>query len=619
MYAEYFGLKALPFENTPSPEFFFLGGQYRPALASLVYGLKSRKGLLAVTGPSGCGKTTLSHAILKHLPENVKMVSVVNLPTGPFELLKLTALELDIPDPPDSPLLLAKALRDRLLALCARAQSVVLVLDEAQSLTKSQLDDILFLSNMETTETKLCQILLLGRSTLASLLNQPEYTALRQRTAIVLILKPLDQTDASHYINFRLRQAGSTAAVFTPAALSAIFAFSGGIPRIINKLCDLAMLKAFLQNCLLVDEELVEAASLELGLDVAPIAPSLVRRNPKAFRKTPEGTGADRDNVVLPPQNTLHTGEEKGHAPAEAHSVDLTPTPHKIIALPKEEASTGNCREANPEMSPLEAENDLEINCSTDGDSPQRQRTVQEFGHIAERPFPDQRPLLEEIQPRRHWRRLGGSLLFLFVLSGALLYWGRQSDQIQTFNRQSILVSDSFVQPDSARAVTDNLTKTDQLTLGSTSSGSSGKLLQLLQALAEPQPPAAEVGIMKTTAPEIMTTSEVYADISKEVPKASPQPPGGPPTQTESRVEKASCFYTVQIATVFSKVDLEIEVKRFRKKGLAPYWITMKSPHQEPVYRIMVGVFALEDEAKKFLTEIGIHGSLVFKTPYPGR
>ena len=515
MYEDFFGLKSLPFKNTPSPEFFFSGGQYRPALASLLYGLKSRKGLLAITGPSGCGKTTLSHVILKHLPENVKMISVINLPAGPFELLKLIAVELEIPCPADSPLLLAKALKDRILSLHDRAQSVVIVLDEAQSLTQSQLDDILLLSNMETHEAKLCQILLLGRDTLTDLLNQPEHNALRQRTAMILTLKPLEQVEVSHYINFRLRQAGSSGAVFTPAALSAVFAFSGGIPRNINKLCDLTMLKAFLQNRLIVDEELVEAAALELGIDVTPLTPPLVRVNPP---------------------------------------------PRKVLSLLQADEPAGNCQEASFEPA-----------------------------------FLGRRHLLEERRTRRAWRRPVAFVLFLILFSGALIYWRQQTHHPQISALHSKQSPDAFVQPHAVPASTDNRIKTDQQTL------------------------EAETGTMNIAVPEIIPPERIDADIPKEATEKILQPLDTPPSASEPDQEKTSSSYTVHLTTVFSKADLDAELKRFRKKGLTPYWIIMERPHKQPVYRIRTRIFAGEDEIKNMLTKMRIHDYQVFKTPDPER
>ncbi len=268
MYTRHFGLRSLPFENTPDPAFFFMEGQYRDALAVMIYIFRSRKGLLGLVGPSGCGKTTLSHILTGHLPERTKLITLVHHRARPLDILKLVAERFKVQTDHDSVAILTSDIRDKLLSLHDRGIRCILIIDEAQSMSDIVFEEVQLLSNLETIDTKLIQIMLLGRSQLLEKLDKPKLSSLRQRVSMIQTLQPLSLKDTARYVRHRLKVAGGSLDIFTPQALAMTHKISTGVPRLINKLSDLALLKSFIAGLKKVESTKILEASNDLGLEV---------------------------------------------------------------------------------------------------------------------------------------------------------------------------------------------------------------------------------------------------------------------------------------------------------------------------------------------------------------
>ncbi len=371
MYLDHFHLTKPPFENTPDPFFFLREGQYRDALAAMVYSVASRKGMVAVAGPTGCGKTTLSHVLLEYLPEKTQVISLVHLTARPLELLTLVALELGIHPPPDSPLLLTRALQESLLKRAEADQTVVLTIDEAQALTVDLCQELLLLSNLETHTHKLIQIMLLGRPAFIDLLDHPDLVAFKQRVSMVQRLFPLTGEQTRLYIGHRLSLAGGETRVFTPAALDRIQALSSGIPRLINRVADMALLKAFMADRMEADAGLVDQVGRDLGTGWAgevirdvpgrswPNAGSRLEEPPASASpprsmepEGPDELGAAPDSALstVEPAPVVPTAEADASGPASS-SVRPRTAPHITAAhrIPKRsELSPAQVRNGPP-------------------------------------------------------------------------------------------------------------------------------------------------------------------------------------------------------------------------------------------------------------------------------
>src|SRR5213083_638040 len=243
MYLTFYGLNEKPFNTTPDPKFLYLTPGHREALAQLVYSVRENRGFLVLTGEVGTGKTTLLQAFLRRLDGKAAVAYVFNSML-PFEgLLEYVLEELKVPEPGSSPAQRLLALRRFMLDRRRAGQSTVLVLDEAQNLDVPTLERIRMLSNFETPTEKLLQILLVGQPELKAKLQRPELQQLKQRIGLRCQIPALTLDETREYIRTRLRIAGARAVgLFTDAALDRVTAYSGGIPRLINMVCDHCLL-----------------------------------------------------------------------------------------------------------------------------------------------------------------------------------------------------------------------------------------------------------------------------------------------------------------------------------------------------------------------------------------
>lgn len=266
MYREYFGLKDLPFSIAPDPYCLYLSHQHREALAHLVYGIKSDGGFVLLTGEVGTGKTTICRCLLEQLPENTDVAFMLNPKLTVEELLAVFCDELGIryPEGNRSIKVFIDQINAYLLASYARGRKTVLILEEAQNLSADVLEQIRLLTNLETNQRKLLQIIMLGQPELLDMLSRLELRQLAQRITARYHLRPLSKEDVVVYVKHRLALAGARSPLFSSSAIDRLFRLSKGIPRLINILCDRALLGAYVKGRNRVDKKTLVRAAREV-------------------------------------------------------------------------------------------------------------------------------------------------------------------------------------------------------------------------------------------------------------------------------------------------------------------------------------------------------------------
>jgi general secretion pathway protein A len=247
MYIKHFRLSEPPFSLTPDPHYFFMSERHREGLAHLLYGIQQPGGFVLLTGEIGSGKTTLCRCLIKQLPPDTDIALILNPRLTAIELLASVCDELRVPCPQEteSVKVLIDALNQRLLENHAQRKRTALIIDEAQNLSGDVLEQIRLLTNLETSREKLLQIILIGQPELLSVLNRHELRQLAQRITARYHLLPMSRSETSDYIRHRLLIAGRSDSVFTPNAIRQVCRVSGGVPRVINIVCDRALLGAY--------------------------------------------------------------------------------------------------------------------------------------------------------------------------------------------------------------------------------------------------------------------------------------------------------------------------------------------------------------------------------------
>ena len=266
MYPKYFGLNESGFSITPDPHYLFLSRQHREALAHLTYGTADSGGFVLLTGEVGTGKTTVCRAFLERLPEHVEVALIFNPALNGRELLEAVCREfgVGVPRRQMSTHDLLDLLNSYLLEAHARGRKPVLIIDEAQNLSHEVLEQVRLLTNLETTKHKLLQIFLIGQPELRDLLGERRLRQVAQRITARYHLAPLRRSETGEYIRHRLRVAGAGRDLFKRSALHRIHRLTGGIPRLINILCDRALLGAYATGQQIVDWRTVGRAAREL-------------------------------------------------------------------------------------------------------------------------------------------------------------------------------------------------------------------------------------------------------------------------------------------------------------------------------------------------------------------
>ncbi len=266
MYEPFFGLREKPFRMTPDTRYFYLSTRHNEALNHMIYAIEERRGFVVITGEIGCGKTTLSRVLFQRLDPMTKTAIIRNTHLSAKDLVAMTVEELEIPYKPGSTKTqLISQLNEYLVEQLRHNNNVVLLIDEAQNLKPAVLEEVRMLSNLETETEKLIQIILMGQPELKPKLWLKELTQLRQRVTLHYHLTPLDMTETAGYVNHRLHVAGANGTpIFNPEALERIFHYTGGVPRLVNSLCDRALLHGYVGESKVITGVMINEVSKEL-------------------------------------------------------------------------------------------------------------------------------------------------------------------------------------------------------------------------------------------------------------------------------------------------------------------------------------------------------------------
>jgi general secretion pathway protein A len=275
MYTSFFGLSEKPFAITPDPRYLFMSERHAEALAHLLYGITEAGGFIQLTGEVGTGKTTIVRSLLERMPGHADVAVILNPQLTPLQFVLTICEELGIfvrDDDADSIKDLVDILNKRLLEAHAKGRRVVVIVDEAQNLTPETLEQVRLLTNLETASQKLLQIILIGQPELREVLGRVELRQLAQRITGRYHLDPLSKNETTAYVRHRLKVAGAHGEIFNAAALREVHRLSGGVPRIINVICDRALLGAFTQEDHSIGPSLVRMAAGEVyGRTILPL------------------------------------------------------------------------------------------------------------------------------------------------------------------------------------------------------------------------------------------------------------------------------------------------------------------------------------------------------------
>lgn len=309
MYTDYFGLTEPPFSIAPDPRYLYMSERHREALAHLLYGLESNGAFILLTGDVGTGKTTVSRCLLEQIPEHTNLALVLNPKLSAIELLETICDELRIDTSGATSI---KAFIDRinhyLLEQHAQGRNTVVLIEEAQNLDLDVLEQLRLLTNLETSERKLLQIILLGQPELKDMLARPELSQLAQRVTARFHLTPLNEAELAAYVAHRLAVAGCRLALFPQPVIHRLYRLSRGIPRLTNVLCDRALLGSYVQNRQQVNVKTLNRAAKEVMGEVRVAA--------KASGQKPVVIWASAAAVVLAVAWVLWLGiNQFGHQP----------------------------------------------------------------------------------------------------------------------------------------------------------------------------------------------------------------------------------------------------------------------------------------------------------------
>lgn len=272
MYNRFFGFDADPFRVNPDPRFLYMSEGHAEALATLLYAVQERKGFITLTGEVGVGKTTILNALLAKLGPGVQTAYLFNTALEVQDLFAALFEELELePVEPWRKSAALSRLNHYLIDRMMKGQQTLLIVDEAQNLSDALLEEIRMLSNLETPESKLLQIMLVGQPELAEKLSQPKLRQLRQRVELRHAIRPLHAQETASYVRERQLVGGHPRGdCFTSSAERAVYRWSHGIPRVVNVLCDNALIVAFSRQSLRVSAQMVDEAARDLGLSGAP-------------------------------------------------------------------------------------------------------------------------------------------------------------------------------------------------------------------------------------------------------------------------------------------------------------------------------------------------------------
>jgi len=269
MYREFYGLSLKPFQKTPDPGFLYLSQAHEEALERLRFAVEERE-IMLLTGDIGCGKTTLTRALVDSLGEKHRVVMILNPRLTPDQFLRVAAkrFEIDVDSERASKDGLLEAIHDRIYRDYAAGVTPVMIIDEVQLIPwRETFEEIRLLTNYQLDDTNLMSLILVGQTEFRKKISLKVLEPLRQRIGLFYHIGPLRPDEARGYVEFRLGKAGRPGSLFTQRALRALYRYSGGMPRLINSLANLALMEGYGQGADPVDESQVEAAARELGLN----------------------------------------------------------------------------------------------------------------------------------------------------------------------------------------------------------------------------------------------------------------------------------------------------------------------------------------------------------------
>ena len=273
MYEEYYGFKELPFNVTPDPRFLYRSASHRDALAYITYGIFQKKGFIAVTGEVGVGKTTVVNAFIDLFQPSLEVAFIFSTKFPFDQLLYLVCNDFGLEVEGQNKAQMLMTLNRFLIEQYENNRNTVLIIDEAQNLSPDVLEELRMLSNLETRDRKLIQIMLVGQPELETMLNLNEMRQLRQRIPGICRIPILGREDLEKYIEYRVDVAGkhNGGPVFTKDAMDEIYHYSGGTPRLINVLCDRALLIGFVSNTRTIDGRIVREGIRDLENKESPV------------------------------------------------------------------------------------------------------------------------------------------------------------------------------------------------------------------------------------------------------------------------------------------------------------------------------------------------------------
>jgi putative secretion ATPase (PEP-CTERM system associated) len=316
MYERFYELRERPFALSPDPDYLYPSRVHREALDYLRYGLESHAGFVVITGEIGSGKTTLLQTLLRGLDSQTTVGRIVNTMLDPRELLETIMIDFGLDPTGRSKPLILRDLSQYLVDQRLAGRMVLLVIDEAQNLSLGALEELRMLSNLETEKSKLLQIVMVGQPSLREKLNAPELEQLRQRITVSYHLTPLDADETFNYVNHRLRRAATSAPLeFPRAATDVIHARSRGVPRIVNVVCDAALVFGYAEERRAVDLALVQdvLGELEVTGVLPPMgATNMTERAPSA---APAASEAAAPAVAAPVLLQQPVAEPRAAAP----------------------------------------------------------------------------------------------------------------------------------------------------------------------------------------------------------------------------------------------------------------------------------------------------------------
>ena len=266
MYLEHFGLQAFPFATSPDPRYFYPSEKHKEALACLIYAVEQRKGFALITGEVGAGKSMLCRAACERMGDRVSTALLVHTSLSPKQFFQAICAEFNVPYRNRSKIELIHAMKAMLESHREEGRNVVLIVDEAQNLNRTVLEEVRMLGNLEMSNEKLIQILLVGQPELRQMIGTPELRQLNQRLAVKFHLGALSESDVANYIDHRMHVAGAAPhnGLFDVDAKQLVHKHTGGVPRLINVTCDQALLQAYVNDERRITRPVVERVIAEM-------------------------------------------------------------------------------------------------------------------------------------------------------------------------------------------------------------------------------------------------------------------------------------------------------------------------------------------------------------------